>query len=253
MQGAGSGELEAKAEPPVGDEPGTEEAAPDPTAPQKPPYSYVALIAMAIRESPEQRLPLSGIYQYIVGRFPYYRLGQKGWQNSIRHNLSLNQCFLKLPREPGAERKGCYWTLDPAFHDMFQPENYRRRRRAKRPQRAPLAVPGPAPACPTCQEPPYYRPHQSPPAAYLVGSAWASLGQASSPCALTSSPQGTVTLGGYGPYPRLLLPGGVAHQQLSPASGGPGCPYQQSPELPFMHYWGDQEGPYGALAAGIDL
>ncbi|KAM7139417.1 forkhead box protein S1-like [Macrochelys suwanniensis] len=193
---------------------------------------------MAIRESPEQRLPLSGIYQYIVGRFPYYRLGQKGWQNSIRHNLSLNACFLRLPRERGAERKGSDWTLDPAFHDMFQPGNYRRRRRVQRPQRGPPGGPGPAPACLTCQEPPYYLPHQSPPAAYLVGSAWAPLGQAP-----PSSPPCPVPLSGYGPYTRLLLPG----------AGGSSCPYQQPPELPFMRYWGEQERPYGALPAAIDL
>ncbi|XP_034609215.1 forkhead box protein L2-like [Trachemys scripta elegans] len=248
MDGAASGALGPQPEPPVGAGQGAGEAAPEPAAPQKPPYSYVALIAMAIRESPEQRLPLSGIYRYIVGRFPYYRLGQKGWQNSIRHNLSLNACFLKVPRERGAERKGSYWTLDPAFHDMFQQGNYRRRRRVKRPQRAPLGGPGPAPACLTCQELPYHLPHQSPPAAYLVGSAWASPGQAPPSC-----PPCTVPLSGYGPYPRLLLPGGVAHQQLSPATGGPGCLYQQPPELPFMRYWGEQERSYGALPAGIDL
>ncbi|KAH1175751.1 forkhead box protein L2-like [Mauremys mutica] len=199
-------------------------------APQKPPYSYVALIAMAIRASPEQRLPLSGIYRYIVGRFPYYRPGQKGWQNSVRHNLSLNACFRKLPRERSAERKGSDWALDPAFHDMFQPGNYRRRRRVKRAPRAPPGGPGPAPACLACPEPPYYLPHHSPPAAYLVGSAWAPPGQAP-PC--------------YGPYPPLLLPGAGAYQQLSPATGGPGCAYQPPPELPFLRYWGEQERPYG--------
>ncbi|XP_038233102.1 forkhead box protein L2-like [Dermochelys coriacea] len=241
MEGAGAGAL---GPPPVADGQGAGEAAPAPAAaPQKPPYSYVALIAMAIRESPEQRLPLSGIYQYIAGRFPYYRLGQKGWQNSIRHNLSLNACFLKLPRARGAERKGSDWTLDPAFHDMFQPGNYRRRRRV---QRAPLGGPGPAPACP---EPPYCLPHQSPPAAYLLGSAWASLGQAP----LSSSPPCPLPLSGYGPYPRLLLPGAVAPQQLSLAAGAAGCPYQQPPELPFMRYWGEQERPYGAVPAAIDL
>uniref|UniRef100_A0A672G916 Forkhead box protein L2 n=1 Tax=Salarias fasciatus TaxID=181472 RepID=A0A672G916_SALFA len=110
--------------------------------PQKPPYSYVALIAMAIRDSRERRQTLSGIYQYIVSKFPFYESNQKGWQNSIRHNLSLNECFVKVPREGGRERKGHFWTLDPAFEDMFEKGNYRRRRRVRRPCR-PAGVPYP--------------------------------------------------------------------------------------------------------------
>ncbi|XP_054078704.1 forkhead box protein E3-like [Rissa tridactyla] len=114
---------------------------------QKPPYSYVALIAMAIRASPEQRLPLSGIYAYIAGHFPYYRGGPKGWQNSVRHNLSLNPCFRRLPRRPGpaAPRRGGDWALDPAFQDMFPGGDYRRRRR---PRRQVPPSPPPPPAAP---------------------------------------------------------------------------------------------------------
>lgn len=107
---------------------------------QKPPYSYVALIAMAIKESPEKRLTLSGIYQYIVNKFPYYEKNKKGWQNSIRHNLSLNECFVKVPREGGGERKGNYWTVDPAYEGMFEKGNYRRRRRMKRPYRTTISL-----------------------------------------------------------------------------------------------------------------
>eukprot|EP00071_Canis_lupus_P025733 XP_022259290.1 forkhead box protein E3 [Canis lupus familiaris] len=121
----------------------------------KPPYSYIALIAMALAHAPGRRLTLAAIYRFITERFAFYRDSPRKWQNSIRHNLTLNDCFVKVPREPGNPGKGNYWTLDPAAADMFENGSFlRRRKRFKRADPpAPAAGPPPFP-CPCPCEPP---------------------------------------------------------------------------------------------------
>lgn len=100
--------------------------------PEKPPYSYIALIVMAIQHSPNKRLTLSEIYQFLQARFSFFRGSYQGWKNSVRHNLSLNECFIKLPKGLGRPGKGHYWTIDPSSEFMFEEGSFRRRPRGFR-------------------------------------------------------------------------------------------------------------------------
>ncbi|XP_074841566.1 forkhead box protein Q1 [Carettochelys insculpta] len=117
----------------------------------KPPYSYIALIAMAIRDSAGGRLTLAEINDYLMGRFAFFRGAYTGWRNSVRHNLSLNDCFVKVLRDPARPwGKDNYWTLNPSSEYTFADGVFRRRRkrlsRAQAPAQPPPPPPPPRPA-----------------------------------------------------------------------------------------------------------
>lgn len=101
----------------------------------KPPYSYISLTAMAIQSSPQKMLSLSEIYQFIMDHFPFYRDNTQRWQNSLRHNLSFNDCFLKIPRRPDQPGKGSLWALHPDCGTMFENGSFLRRRKRFRSDR----------------------------------------------------------------------------------------------------------------------
>lgn len=93
----------------------------------KPPYSYAALIKMSILRSPGRRLTLAQIYKWISDTFSYYRASDAGWQNSIRHNLSLNKAFIKQERPKDDPGKGNYWAIEPGMETQLLKDRPARR------------------------------------------------------------------------------------------------------------------------------
>ncbi|XP_068600637.1 forkhead box protein O1-A-like [Brachionichthys hirsutus] len=78
--------------------------------------SYADLITKAIDSSPEQRLTLSQIYDWMVKTVPYFKdkgdsNSSAGWKNSIRHNLSLHSRFVRIQNE--GTGKSSWWMLNP--------------------------------------------------------------------------------------------------------------------------------------------
>ena len=108
---------------------------------------------MAIQQAPNKMMTLAEIYNWIMELFPYYRQNQQRfknilkltrkinflfyyrWQNSIRHSLSFNDCFVKVPRSPDKPGKGSYWALHDDAGNMFENGCYlRRQKRFKVPE-----------------------------------------------------------------------------------------------------------------------
>lgn len=85
----------------------------------KPPFSYATMITQAILSNPQGILSLSEIYDYISSHFAFYRHTKQGWQNSIRHNLSLNRAFEKVPRKPNEPGKGMKWQISEEYRNEF--------------------------------------------------------------------------------------------------------------------------------------
>ncbi|KDQ20694.1 hypothetical protein BOTBODRAFT_26713 [Botryobasidium botryosum FD-172 SS1] len=95
---------------------------------EKPVYPYSTLIRYAIKGSPQKRLLLEDIYYAIEARFSYFRSAPRGWKNSVRHNLSLNPSFEKVPRPLTDRGKGSYWTVNDDIDPRAGVHRVRRRR-----------------------------------------------------------------------------------------------------------------------------
>jgi len=101
-------------------------------AEQKPLMSYLTIIAMAILSTPQKRSLLNDIYEFVICNFPYYERSTTAWRNSVRHNLSVNECFVKNGRAPSG--RGFYWAIHPACLDDFRRGDFNRRQARGRAQ-----------------------------------------------------------------------------------------------------------------------
>ncbi|EDO16701.1 hypothetical protein Kpol_1003p6 [Vanderwaltozyma polyspora DSM 70294] len=85
----------------------------------KPAHSYATLITQAILSSGDGQISLSDIYSHISTNYAYYRHANTSWQNSIRHNLSLNKAFEKVPRAANEPGKGMKWRISKDYEEEF--------------------------------------------------------------------------------------------------------------------------------------
>ncbi|KAI9037378.1 forkhead box transcription factor [Aspergillus affinis] len=123
----------------------------------KPPYSYATLIGMSILRAQNRRLTLAQIYKWISDTFSYYKNSDPGWQNSIRHNLSLNKAFIKQERPKDDPGKGNYWAIESGMEAQFLKDKPLRRATMS-------SLPLPAPL---------QREHTHPPTQNASSTAWA--------------------------------------------------------------------------------
>uniref|UniRef100_A0A3Q1JJC1 Fork-head domain-containing protein n=1 Tax=Anabas testudineus TaxID=64144 RepID=A0A3Q1JJC1_ANATE len=126
-------------------------------SPDKPNQSYIALISKAILASEQKKLLLCDIYQWIMDNYPYFKSQDKNWRNSVRHNLSLNDCFIKAGRSDNG--KGHFWAIHPSNYQDFSNGDYHCRRARRRIRR--VAVQPPLSSLSSPYHPPLAAPHRT--------------------------------------------------------------------------------------------
>ncbi|RAH77135.1 hypothetical protein BO86DRAFT_441920 [Aspergillus japonicus CBS 114.51] len=73
---------------------------------------YSCLIEKALLEAPDKKLTLQDIYSWFEKRTVKGKdRSSKGWQNSVRHNLSMNAGFEAVREEQPGKKPQNYWRL----------------------------------------------------------------------------------------------------------------------------------------------
>ncbi|MEE6508006.1 hypothetical protein FKM82_018208 [Ascaphus truei] len=90
----------------------------------RPHITFRELIFQAIESTEDHKATTQEIYAYIIGKYPYYRSKNEphNWQNTVRHNLSVQQCFFRvMPRE---NENRCCWEVKGSFKIKCQNGTY---------------------------------------------------------------------------------------------------------------------------------
>ena len=96
---------------------------------KKPPYSFSALVGMAISSSPNNRSSVKDIYNFISSVFPYYGRSKRAWKNSVRHCLKTSKCFKQVTDDSG---NVLYWTIDKDSGENYMKGSFQKQKRKKR-------------------------------------------------------------------------------------------------------------------------
>ena len=88
----------------------------------KPPLTYMALVGKALLSSPDGHMCINSIYDYIMENYPFYRTTTLSWRNAIRHNLTVNECFVKAGKI--GKSRFYQWGIHPDYLEAFRAGKY---------------------------------------------------------------------------------------------------------------------------------
>ena len=81
---------------------------------RKPLFTFTELLLMAIEASPMNHCTYDDVYQFLQQEYPYFcQLLDTDWKSDVRHTLSQNKCFIKLPNYcESPNNVQHYWTIN---------------------------------------------------------------------------------------------------------------------------------------------
>lgn len=86
--------------------------------------NYKNIIIEALKASPTKKLSLAEIYSYFENKYGFPQEDSTTWKNSIRHNLSVNNIFKRVPRDENIfSMRGMLWTIADSSADKGKDED----------------------------------------------------------------------------------------------------------------------------------